>query len=432
MTGLKNGIQRSLMVALPAVVLLGAAGSLFKLDRTLSPTPVEVILLAALAPIACGVLLFFLKRGVDLTLVASCGMLTSISTATLLQVSQIPGGSQAFFQIVVFRHAVFVVAAFSAMAVGALITPFIARLRHYPYVTAAIALVLIGSTILVGTEVNGAKLWIVVGSFRFQPAELARVLLAVFMAAFLYDRRQLLASSWRVGRLTLPPLPYLLPVAAAIGLALASLALQNDLGMAALTSLAGFAIIAGSLRSRWSVAGMGAAVGLAIWIAPTVSPRVGVRVGSWLNPWRDPTAAGYQFIQSEYALAVGGIGGAPTKPDVRNVPEVQTDFVLAAIGALSGILVSAAVLVLLAVMVLRCAQNSLAAATELESQLGVALTILLGLQILLILGGVLRLLPLTGLTVPLVSYGGTSMVVTGLLIGVVLGIGASGARASTR
>ena len=173
---------------------------------------------------------------------------------------------------------------------------------------------------------------------------------------------------------------------------------------------------------------MGAAVGAVIWLAPSLSPRVQTRVDNWLDPWQAPTGAGYQFIQGEYALSWGGIGGGRMAPDVRNVPEVQTDFILSAIGAQFGVLVSGAVLALLAVVVMRSARNALLAPSELEQYFAVALVVLLGLQILLILGGVLRLLPLTGLTVPFVSYGGTSMLVTGFTVGVVLGIGAKGTR----
>lgn len=173
---------------------------------------------------------------------------------------------------------------------------------------------------------------------------------------------------------------------------------------------------------------MGGIVAAAIWMAPNLSPRVQVRVDNWLDPWRAPLGAGYQFIQGEYALALGGIGGGRVSPDVRSVPEVQTDFVLTAIGAQFGVLVSAALLALLAIVVLRCAQNALVARTELEKRIGLALTILLGLQILLIVGGVLRILPLTGLTVPFVSYGGTSMLVTGLSVGIILGLGGHGSR----
>jgi cell division protein FtsW (lipid II flippase) len=346
----------------------------------------------------------------------------------MLQIAQVPGGTQPFFQTVLARQTAFVVAAFGAMTAGAVLARFAPLVRQYPYLTAAAALALIGSTMLIGTEVNGAKLWIVIGSVRAQPAEMARVLLAVFFAAYLYDRRHLLASSWRVGRLELPPIPYLIPVGGALALALAALAVQNDLGMAALTALAAFAIIAGSLRSRLSVLAMGAAVGAVIWSAPALSPRVQARVDSWLDPWQAPTRSGYQFIQGEYALAWGGLGGGRVVPDVRSVPEVQTDFILPAIGAQFGILVSGAVLALLAVVVLRCARNALCTSTELEQYIAVALAVLLGLQILLILGGVLRLIPLTGLTVPLVSYGGTSMLVTGFTVGIIVGIGARGTR----
>jgi cell division protein FtsW (lipid II flippase) len=173
---------------------------------------------------------------------------------------------------------------------------------------------------------------------------------------------------------------------------------------------------------------MGVVVIAVICSAPILSHRVQGRVDSWLDPWLAPTGTGYQFIQGEYALATGGLAGARLAPDVRNVPEVQTDFILAAIGAQSGVLVSSAVLALLAILVLRCARNGLLAKTELEKQMALALTVLLGLQILLILCGVLRLMPLTGLTVPFVSYGGTSMLVTGFTVGVILGVGARGAR----
>ena len=318
------------------------------------------------------------------------------------------------------------------MAAGAFLSRYAYQFRRYPYVTAVFALALIASTMLMGTEVNGAKLWIVLGPVRVQPAEMSRVILALFVAAYLYDRRHSLASPWRVGRLELPPIPYLIPVGAALVLALAALAVQNDLGMAALTALSAFAIIAGSLRSRWSVIGMGVLVAAVIWSAPSLSPRVQARVTSWLDPWHAPTGPGYQFIQGEFALATGGVGGTRLSSDVRNVPEVQTDFILAAIGNHWGIVVSGAVLALLAIVVLRCARNSLLAQGELEQQMALALTVLLGLQVLLILGGVLRLIPLTGLTVPFVSYGGTSLLVTGFTVGVILGVGAGRARLPQR
>jgi cell division protein FtsW (lipid II flippase) len=420
--------QDCLMLMLPALVLLAGAAGALRADWLDPDLPVWLIIAAALAPLACGLSLRTLVPGADLLLISACGMLTSISAVAVLQIAQVPGGTQPFFQTVLARHTAFVVVAFGAMTAGAILARFAPLVRQYPYLTAAAALTLIGSTMLIGTEVNGAKLWIVIGPVRAQPAEMARVLLAMFFAAYLYDRRHLLASPWRVGRLELPPIPYLIPVVAALSLALAALAVQNDLGMAALTALAAFAIIAGSLRSRLSVLAMGAAVGAVIWSAPALSPRVQARVDSWLDPWQAPTGSGYQFIQGEYALAWGGLGGGGVIPDVRSVPEVQTDFILTAVGAQFGILVSGAVLALLAIVVLRCARSAVGMSTELEQYIAVALSVLLGLQTLLILGGVLRLIPLTGLTLPFVSYGGSSMLVTGLTVGVIVGIGAQRAR----
>ena len=419
-------IHDGILLLLPALVLLTGAAGVMRESQPLASSTLGLVIAASLAPFVCGVVVRVILPGSDLFLLAACGMLTSIGVVSMLQIAQLPGGTQPFFQSVAVRHVAFVVAAFVVMAAGAVVSRSTPLVRHYPYLTAAAALTLIGSTMLIGTEVNGAKLWVVIGPLRAQPAEVARVLLAAFVAAYLYDRRHVLASNWQVGRVQLPPLPYLIPVGGALVLALAALALQNDLGMAALTALAAFAIIAGGLHSRWSVLAMGVAVGAVLWLAPAISPRVQTRVANWLDPWQAPTGAGYQFIQGDFALSWGGMGGGRLPPDVRYVPEVQTDFILAAVGAQFGIVVSSAVVALLAVVVLRCARNALRAPTELEQYVAVALSVLMGLQILLILGGVLRLLPLTGLTVPFVSYGGTSMLVTGFTTGLILGIGARG------
>ena len=416
-----------LFLFLPALVLLSGAAVAARAAQPSTGLVSTLIVVAALAPLVSGILLRLASPGSDLVLISVCGMLTSVSAVSLLQVAAIPGGAQEFFQTVLVRHLVFVVASFAALVAGAALSKYAPLVLRYPYLTAATALVLIASTMLLGTEVNGARLWIVVGPVRAQPAEVARVLLALFIAAYLYDRRHLLASSWHVGRLELPPIPYLIPVGGALVLALSALALQNDLGMAALTALAAVAIITACLRSRWSVLAIVSVLAIIVWAAPGLSPRVGARVANWLDPWQAPTGGGYQFIQGDYALAIGGLGGGRVTPDVRNVPEVQTDFVLAAIGAQSGLLVTSAVVALLAVCVLRCAQNALLAHTELARGMALALTVLIALQILLILGGVLRLLPLTGLTVPFVSYGGTSMLVTGFSVGMIIGLGARGA-----
>lgn len=432
MTRATQAAQQTLLLLLPAFVLLVGALTVRADWPTSGRVPAGLVLAAAAAPLVAGLALRLTLPQVDLPLVATSGMLTALGAVSMVRLAELPGAAQAFFTSVASRHLAFVVASFAALLLGSNLARFAPLTLRYPYVIALAALGLIGSAMVLGTEVNGARLWVVVGPVRLQPAELARVLLGVFAAAYLYDRRHSLAAPWQLGRLSLPPIPYLVPLAGAVGVALATLVLQNDLGMAALTAVGAYAIVASALATRPTVIAIGVALAAAVWAAAQVSPRVLGRAESWLHPWRDPVGRGYQFVQGEYALAIGGLGGARVAPDVRNVPEVQTDFILAAIGAQSGVLVSAAVLALLAILVLRCARNALLAATELEGRIALALSVLLGLQILLILGGVLRLAPLTGLTVPLVSYGGTSLVVTGFSLGLIVGIGARGGQRTAR
>lgn len=430
MNRIRGFASDALILMLPSLVLLAGAEGAIRLDAGEAAFSMWLILAASAGPLLCGLSLRVALPRADLRLVAACGMLTSISSVSMLYLAQLAGATQPFFQEIASRHLAFVVGAFIALFVGSAFSTFVSLALRYQYVTAAAALALVASTMVIGTTVNGAKLWIVIGPLRVQPAELARVLLALFVAAYLYDRRNLIGTSWNLGELALPPIPYLIPVAGALGIALAALVIQNDLGMAALTAIAAFAMIAQSLRSRWAVVVIGLVVAGVIWATSTVSPRVQSRVGSWLDPWQAPAGAGYQFVQGEYALALGGVGGGGRTADVRAVPEVHTDFIMTAIGAQFGLMVLAAVLALLTIVVVRCARNAMMAPTELESHLAVALTVLLGLQVLLILGGVFRLVPLTGVTLPLVSYGGTSMLVTGFSIGIVVGIGARGAQAS--
>ncbi|MFT4038529.1 MAG: FtsW/RodA/SpoVE family cell cycle protein [Thermomicrobiales bacterium] len=426
------GVAARASAALEATALAVLPVVIFAAGASIGPAPASLpvrfgaplLLAAMLAPALAALILRVTVPDIDLTLIALCGALTAIGAVIQIQIANLPGGTSAFFETVATRHLAFVAASFVALLAGVVASGFIAHARRYPYVIAMAALALIASTMAIGTEVNGARLWIELGPLRLQPAEISRVLFATFVAVFLYDRRHVIAASWRVAGLELPPVPYLAPVAGALCLALAALAVQNDLGMAAVTAIGAYAIVASSLRSRWSVLTVGGAVALVAVFGASASPRVQGRVANWLNPWLNPLGTGYQFIQSEYALATGGIAGARLPPDVRNVPEIQTDFVLAAAGSRFGLLVSLAILALLALLALRCAANSLAAATELETLVGLALTVLLSVQILLISGGVLRVVPLTGLTAPFISYGGTSLIVSGFTVGIIAGVGA--------
>jgi cell division protein FtsW (lipid II flippase) len=309
-----------------------------------------------------------------------------------------------------------------------LVAKHVELITSYMYTTLLAGLCMIGATVIFGDTVNGARLWLQAGPIRFQPSEVARLLLTLYLAAYLYDRRHLIGAAWRVGPIDLPPAPYLLPLIGAVLSAVLVLFLQSDLGMAALIVLGAFALVTAALRSRLATAVAALLIGVSALAAFLTVQRFQDRVEGWLDPWARPFAGGFQFIQADFATSTGLLIGNGVTSTATRVPEVHTDFVLIGIGSQFGVLVAVAVLALSGALLVRCAMNALRAGDNFAGLLAVALTTLLGLQLLLIAGGTLRLLPLTGVTYPLVSYGGTSMIVTLFSLGVVIGIGAAGDR----
>lgn len=380
---------------------------------------------AAAAPLVVALVLCKLPANYDFSLVATAAVLTSLGMSLQFAFATEASADREFYSSIATRHGFFVGAGFAAMLAGVLVAKHIERIARYPYTTLLAALSLVSATVVFGDTVSGARLWLQAGPVRFQPSEVARLLLTMFLATYLYDRRHLIGAAWRVGTLDLPPAPYLLPLAGAVLSAVLVLILQSDLGMAALIVLGAFALVSAALRSRLATALAALLIGAAALAAFLIVPRFQARVDGWLDPWARPFGGGFQFIQAEYALSTGRfVGTGVTSPAIR-VPEVHTDFVLVGIASEFGIPVAAAVLALSGALVARCAMNALRASDGFASLLAVALTTLLGLQMLLIAGGTLRLLPLTGVTFPLVSYGGTSMVVTLFSLGIILGVGAT-------
>jgi cell division protein FtsW (lipid II flippase) len=202
--------------------------------------------------------------------------------------------------------------------------------------------------------------------------------------------------------------------------------------MAALIALSVSAVVAGAMQSR---SGSLLTIGMILLAAASayaLAPRVRARVTGWLEPWSVPLGSGYQFIQAEYVTAAGGVAGAASGEAISRVPEIHTDLVLVAIGGRIGIVGATAVLALCAILVLRCVIAASRYGSGTGQYLALSLASLLAVQIILIVGGVLRVLPLTGLTLPLVSYGGTSMLVTFFGLGLILGVGASGTTRDIR
>lgn len=303
-------------------------------------------------------------------------------------------------------------------------------LRRYKYTWLLLSLTLLAATMRFGQEINGARLWISVGPIQVQPSEIVKVTLVTFMAGYLADKRDLVGSSWRLGPLRLPPVPYLLPMGLMGAASLAVLVLQNDLGAALLFFGVFLAMLyVASGRIVYVALGLTGFTG-ACWMAYRVFDRIDVRVQNWLDPWQDPRVTGFQPVQSEYALASGGLMGTGLgKGEPYHIPEVQTDFIFSAIGEELGLVGAVAVLALYLLMVMRGFAISLRTDDGFARLVAVGLSTVLGWQTVLIVGGVVRLIPLTGITLPFVSYGGSSLLTNFLIVGLLLHIsGLRGAR----
>ena len=302
-------------------------------------------------------------------------------------------------------------------------------LRHYKYTWAAAGAVLLIATFLFGKEVNGARLWIDLGPVQFQPGEFIKLVLVVFIAAYLAERRTLLAeASTRVGPIAIPPLPYLLPMLAMFVIVMGIVVFSKDLG----TALLFFGIFLTMLfvatgRRSYVLIGILLFLGGA-FVAYELFGHVRVRVDNWIDPFADPSGAGYQTVQAIYAFGRGGLfgeglgQGLPTINGVLPIPFVHTDFIFAAVAEELGLIGAFALLALMLTLVFRGLRIAMLARDDFSTMLAVGLTASLGLQSLIIVGGNLKLVPLTGITFPFVSYGGSSLLASFLMVGLLLAI----------
>jgi cell division protein FtsW (lipid II flippase) len=276
----------------------------------------------------------------------------------------------------------------------------------------------------VGRTINGARIWVGIGPVSFQPGEFAKILLALFFASYLVEKRELLGvSSFRVGPIALPDPKHLGPVLLAWGVSLVVMVSEKDLG----SSMLFFALFVALLwvsteRSTYLIVGV-VLFGAGSLFAHSQFTHVQQRVDIWIDPWQDPKDDGYQIVESAFAFGAGGVTGtglnlgSPTR-----IPYVETDFIFAAIGEELGLVGATGVLVAFLLMIGAGLRIALRTPVPFERLLATGLTTLLGVQSFLIIAGVIRVLPLTGVTLPFVSYGGSSLIANYVLLALLLRI----------
>ncbi len=295
-------------------------------------------------------------------------------------------------------------------------------LRRYRYTWLIGGLALLAATLLFGVNPTGfgATLWLPLpGRIFFQPSELLKLLLLVFLASYFDEREALLRLSHREGLLA--SLPYLAPLLLMWGFCMVLLVWQQDLGAATLFFILFLALLYLSTGNKWYVLGGLVLLLLAGVIAYQLFPLVALRVDAWWNPWPEANNRAFQIVQSLYALASGGVLGQGVGqgfPDY--IPVVHSDFAFAAIAEEWGLIGSLGIVALFALLAHRGMRIAMLRKRPFQTYLAAGITILFSAQALLIMGGVTKLLPLTGVTLPFVSYGGSSLFISSVMAGLLL------------
>jgi cell division protein FtsW (lipid II flippase) len=293
-------------------------------------------------------------------------------------------------------------------------------LERYKYVfgVTAIFLLFLPLAPVFGESINGSRLWVHVGSLQFQPGELGKIALIIFLAGYLREKREVLAQ----GRLKDWG-----PLLVIWGGAMLVLLATDDLGSALLYYGIFLAMLyVATARLSFVAAALGLFI-VGAFAVTKATPHVQERVNVWLNPYKYAQTTGYQILQALYSMAHGGVGGTglgrgilTTQTGQQIVPEQNSDFIYSALAQELGLIGAAAVLLLYMAFALRGFQIAMAATDGFSKLLAAGLSFSFAFQTFVIVGGITRIIPLTGITLPFVSYGGSSVVANFLLVALLM------------
>jgi cell division protein FtsW (lipid II flippase) len=422
-----------LRLLLPLVVLVPLGFALAHIVAAGKPDPGPLALALAYVGLALGahVALVLLGHRGDQLLLPLAATIGGVGLVMLNRLPQTLAGMNLFGVEVGMATTQLVWFAISLVAMVAIAVFFRddGILRHYKYTWALAGAGLLLITFLFGTEINGARLWLSIGPVTFQPGEAIKIVLVVFIAGYLAEKRALLAgANRRIGPIKIPPLPYLLPMLAIFAIVMVMVVISKDLGIALLFYGIFLTMLFVATGRRSYVL-----IGLVLFVAGSyvaylLFPHVHVRVDNWLDPFADPTGTGYQTVQALYAFGRGGLfgeglgQGLPLISGHIPIPAIETDFIFTAIAEELGLVGAFALLTLAAALVARGLRIAILARDDFSSLMAVGLTTSLGLQTLIIVAGNAKLIPLTGITFPFVSYGGSSLLASFVVLGLLLSI----------
>ncbi len=301
------------------------------------------------------------------------------------------------------------------------------KLAQYKYTLMILGVLLLLSPMLpvIGQEINGSRLWLSLGPFSFQPGEIAKICIVLFLAAYLAQNREMLSIfTWEIGPVRLPSLATLMPLLVMWALAFLIVVFEKDLGSALVLFLVFIVMLYVATGKKFYVVAGIVLAGIAAVVLYFMFSHVQTRVEIWMDPFSDAQNKGYQIVQSLYSLADGDLFGVGIGRGLATtIPYVESDFIFSAIGEETGLLGAAGVLLLYLCFAIRGIVTAARAKSDFSSFTCVGVTSIVILGAFIIVGGVTRLIPLTGITLPFISQGGSSLLAGFIIVAILLRAG---------
>ena len=408
-----------LCIAAPFVIILFAMLAINE-GETLGLTSLEVPLGLFAAFILAHVSTRFLAPGADPAILPIAFALSGIGIAFVTRLAPNLATGQVLWLFVG------IICMIGVMAVS----KNLEKIANYKYTFMIIGFVLLLSPLFpgIGQEIYGSRIWLSIGSFSFQPGEIAKIIIVLFLAGYLATNRELLSVfTFRVGPFRLPDIRTLAPMLVMWVVSLLIVIFERDLGSALVFFFVFLCMLYVATGKKFYIVSGVLLIGLGFVGAYLGFSHVQVRVQNWIDPFADAQGTGYQLVQAIYSIADGDLFGCGIGRGLADqIPVVESDFIFAAIAEESGFLGAAGVLLLFLSLAIRGFVTAARAKSDFASFVAVGLTTTIVLQAFIIVGGITRLIPLTGLTLPFISQGGSSLLASFISVGFLLRCGDEG------